>query len=47
MMESVKEWKFLGFNTLSDGGSVTVMWSGCDIGVMRDDCVIEGKLLIL
>lgn len=41
MMESVREWKFLGFNTLSDGGSVTVMWSGCDIGVMRDDCVVQ------
>lgn len=41
MMECVKTWKFLGFSTLSDGGSVTVMQSGRELGVKRDDYVMQ------
>lgn len=41
MMECVKAWKFLGFSILSDGGSVTVMQSGRELGVKRDDYVMQ------
>lgn len=45
MIEGCQAWKFLGFNTLSDGSSVTVMHNGRDIGVKRDDFVMQVGIL--
>lgn len=41
MIEGCRAWKFLGCYTLSDGSGATVMANGCDIGVRREDYVMQ------